>query len=394
MRSAFAFVFVIGCGNSEPVSATPDAPVAATADAAADSAPSIDAPCAATYPLQVRFLGVAGFLLQTGDQAVLTAPLFTRPSMGTVLFGSIASDANGVSQSLPATELDHLRAVVSGHAHYDHLLDAPAILREAPAAKLISNASAAHLLAALAPDRAATCTGAPAADPIARSRVIALDDPAASHVDYRACADQRPAGAPLEGSWFRVPGSRVRVYSICSVHPDQIGPYHFGLGSVDADQCELPNVADDWREGRTLALLIDFLDAADRPLYRVYYQDAPTTVPIGIPPAGVLAEKQIDLALLCVGNYDRVVDAPAATLAALSPRFALGGHWEDFFQPASNPPQPLPLTDINAWTTRAQATMTGGDPTPWLADGVPAAQRALLPQPGARFTIAPASTCR
>jgi L-ascorbate metabolism protein UlaG (beta-lactamase superfamily) len=324
-------------------------------------------------PLEVRFLGVAGFLLRSGDQAVLTAPLYTRPSITDVTVGAIASDAALVQASLPAGALDSLRAIVSGHAHYDHLLDTPALLQAAPGATLYSNTAGQHILAALAPDRAPSCPPSPPASPsLPRTRVVALDDPAASVVDYRPCPADRPAGAPLAGAWTRVPGSRVRLYAICSAHPDQLGPYHFGLGTVDADQCALPTVADNWREGRTLALLIDFLDACDRPVYRIYYQDAPTTLPVGLPPADVLADKRIDLALLCVGNYDKVVDAPAATLAALAPRFALGGHWEDFFRPASDPTQPLPLTDVAAWTARAQAVLPS----------------TLLPQPGDQFAIA------
>src|SRR4029453_17619862 len=98
---------------------------------------------------------------------------------------------------------------------------------------LYSNLSARNLLAALAPDRASRCDGTPAATaPIARSRVVALDDPAASQVDWRPCANLRPNGAPLAGAWVRVPDSRIRLYAICSEHPDQIGPYHFGPGDV------------------------------------------------------------------------------------------------------------------------------------------------------------------
>src|SRR5689334_15872451 len=32
-------------------------------------------------PLRMQFIGVSGFLLEYGDDAVLTAPLFTRPSL-------------------------------------------------------------------------------------------------------------------------------------------------------------------------------------------------------------------------------------------------------------------------------------------------------------------------
>jgi hypothetical protein len=304
-----------------------------------------------------------------------------------VTAGSIASDPAAVQRGLPPGSLDGLRAVVSGHAHYDHLLDAPEILRAAPVATLYGNLSARRLLAALAADRAPRCTRPPPFV-IDRARVVALDDPAASRVDYRPCPGQRPDGAPLAGAWVRVPRSRVRLYAICSAHPDQIGPYHFGPGDVTDEQCDLPRSAGAWREGRTLALLIDFLDQNDRPRYRVYYQDAPTTLPVGLPPADVLAEKRVDLALLCVGTHERVVDAPAATLVTLGARFALGGHWEDFFRPVDEAPRPLPLLDPAAWTAKAQAALPVADePATWRRAGQPLLDRAALPQPGDTFVI-------
>ena len=340
-------------------------------------------------PLTVQFLGVAGFLLKSGDQTVLTAPLYTRPDLLQLTLGATVSDDSAVLASLPPGALDHVSAIVSGHAHYDHLIDAPALLRAAPASTLYANTTAQHLLAALAPDRPARCAGTPASpSPIDRARVFAFDDPLASHVDYRPCPSQRPPGAPLAGSWVRVPGSRVRLYATCSEHPDQVGPYHFGAGSVSDDQCELPTVAGDWLEGNTLSVLIDFLDENDQPVYRVYYQDAPTNAPIGLPPSDVLADKRVDIALLCVGNYDRVADAPTSAITALGTRFALGGHWEDFFRPASDPPQPLPLTDVALWTQRAQTAMPpASEPLPWRRAGVVATDRAFPPQPGDELTI-------
>jgi len=40
-----------------------------------------DAVPAAIPSLRIRFLGVDGFLVEAGDDAMLSAPLFTRPSM-------------------------------------------------------------------------------------------------------------------------------------------------------------------------------------------------------------------------------------------------------------------------------------------------------------------------
>jgi hypothetical protein len=344
---------------------------------------------AASAPLEVKFLGVAGFLLTYGGEAVLTAPLYTRPDTFQVLTMPVTSDAAAVEAALPTPALAPVRAVVSGHAHYDHLIDVPSILARAPQTTLFSNMTAKHLLAALAPDRAARCDGgAPASPSLARSRVVAMDDPAASVVDYRSCPSKKPDGAPLRGAWVRVPGAHVRLMAFCSEHPDQIGPVHFAAGSVDEDQCTLPDRAPEWKEGSTLSFLIDFLDpATEAPVYRVYYQDAPTSPPVGLPPRDVLADKRVDLALLCVGTYDRVDDAPTSALAALSPRYALGGHWEDFFRPASDSPQPIPFLDVSTWSARAHAGLPPG-PEPALArNGSPEPERALMPQPGDTFRV-------
>lgn len=370
---------------SPPADSGADAPIAIT-DAGAERA----APAGPPPSLEVRFLGVAGFLLTRGDEAVLTAPLYTRPSEALLVTVPTVSDATLVTQSLPASALTNVRALVSGHAHYDHLIDAPTVLANAPRAKLFGNATGKHILAALAPDRDASCAGTPAPSaPLPRDRIVAMDDETASLVDYTGCPEQRPAGAPLEGTWLRVPGAHVRLLAVCSEHPDQLGPIHFAPGSVDADLCAVPPMAADWREGRTIAFLIDFLDpVTDAPAFRVYYQDAPTNVPVGTVPASILADKQVDLALLCVGNYDRVNDAPGNIVATLTPRFALGGHWEDFFRPATDPPQPLPLLDTATWETRAAAALPPGSDV-MLRNGAPAGARGVLPVPDDTFVIAP-----
>ncbi len=246
------------------------------------------------------------------------------------------------------------------------------------------------MLAALAPDRPAGCTNTPAA-PLARSRVIALDDEFASKVDYTNCLGKKPAGAPIEGSWVNVPGSNVRVMALCSMHPDQIGPFHFGEGSVDTEQCELPAAASGWLEGLTLAFLIDFLDADGKPVHRVFYQDAPTDAPIGQVPAAILAERTVDLALLCVGSNDAVENEPTAIIENLHPRFVLSGHWEDFFADASpgDTPPPIPFLDLDTYVQRAEAALPGSPDTEFMVDGTPSASRHVLAMPGMRATVPP-----
>ncbi|CAN5859216.1 hypothetical protein BH11MYX4_BH11MYX4_57780 [soil metagenome] len=402
-QGALALAGLVACSSGDASSGepTPKPPPAVT-PAAPPPSSCAESECAEppvaeppVEPLRVRFYGVDGFLIQRGDDAVLTAPLFTRPSMIEASTGiPVTSDAALVARGLPAAVRPSIRAVLSGHAHYDHLLDAPAVLGLAPAATLYANRSARNLLAAFAPDRKAACASKPAqATSIPRSRVVAVDDPAASMVDYTSCPEQRPAGAPLEGRWIQVPGAHLRLLALCSEHPAQIGPIHYGAGDVDDEPCTPPTNMNDWKEGRTVAFLVDFLDPkSGQPLYRVFYEDAPAQAPIGHVPAKILADKRVDLALMCVGTYDKVDDgSPAPALLALAPRYAIGGHWEDFFQKADQPLTPIPFRDVAAWATKARAVLPPGAELPLVHNTQPAPYRATLPQPGDTFEVSPAA---
>ncbi len=396
--------FVAACGTAAPQPAPTEVakavdPPATTPPPATPAPPPVSdtpPPPQPTPPpsMKVSWLGVQGFLLEVGDQAVLTAPLFTRPDMIEVSTGiPVSSDQALVEASLPTSRLANVRTILSGHAHYDHLLDVPNVMSRQPLATLYGNTSAKHLLDAFASDRAAMCSGDPAPSPtLDRARVIAMDDPAASVVDWTNCPSMKPAGASYDGMWVKVPGANVRVYAVCSMHPDQIAPgVHFAPGSVDTEQCEPPSRVDAWKEGPTLAFLVDFLDASGKPTFRVYYQDAPTNGPIGYVPDAVLADKRVDLALLNVGSYDRVADQPTGTIAALEPRFAIGGHWEDFFQPMSSMPAAIPFLDVAKWSSLAEAAMPpAAEAKTLLKNGAAAGARAIVPMPGDVFEI-PAS---
>lgn len=376
-----SLVFVLSCSSSSSSSPSP-------ADVDAPNAP--DAPPAEIAPLRVTSLGVQGFALAYGDDVVLTAPMFTRQSAFLVTINApIETDTAAVDSGLASVSLDNVRAIVSGHAHYDHLLDVPYILTKTPNAHVYANRTAKHIFAALAPDRPSSCTTPAPPTTITRDRVVAMDEPNASYVDWTNCPTIKPGGAPLEGTWVTAPGGRVRVKAFCSIHPDQIGPFHFGEGAIDNDLCDLPEAAADWLEGITLAFVIDFLDEHGKPTYRVFYQDAPTDAPIGHVPATILAEHPVDLALLCVGSYDAVIDHPGGIVQNLMPRYAVSGHWEDFFQDASQPPQPIPLLDLPKYTTAADIAMTGAPDGAFVVDEAPSAKRHVLAQPGMKLAIPP-----
>ena len=362
-----------------PDAPAPDAPVA-------DAAP--DARALDTTPLEIDALGVQGFVLRRGHDIVMTAPLFTRQDEVSVTLNlPIAPDTAAIDSHLAGVTLADVRAIVSGHAHYDHLLDVPHVAAIAPGAQILTNLTGRHVLAALAPDRDASCTSAPASPALDRARVIAMDDPFDNHVDYTNCPEQVPPGGMPAATWLPL-GPHARAIALCSMHPAQVaGIYHFGAGSIDSDQCDVPAAAAGWLEGQTLAYLIDFLDDAGQPVLRIYYQDAPTNAPLGFAPPALLADHPVDVALLCVGSYDAVTNDPQAVIASLAPRYAISGHWEDFFQPVDATPQPIPLLDVPTYVSRAEAMLPPPSDAPLVVDGMPTDARHVLAQPGMHVTV-------
>src|SRR5688500_5811329 len=63
--------------------------------------------------LDVRFLGVGGFLLRHGGEAVLTAPLFTTPDLLAVTVGDIAANHGVIDQFLG--DISGTKVILSGH---------------------------------------------------------------------------------------------------------------------------------------------------------------------------------------------------------------------------------------------------------------------------------------
>jgi L-ascorbate metabolism protein UlaG (beta-lactamase superfamily) len=80
-------------------------------------------------PIHFRWLGAAGIELTCGDEglaeeSLLIDPFFTRPPSWRLLFGRVAANPGRIPASL--LRCDH---ILVSHAHYDHLLDVPAIAR-------------------------------------------------------------------------------------------------------------------------------------------------------------------------------------------------------------------------------------------------------------------------
>jgi hypothetical protein len=273
--------------------------------------------------VQVTFLGVGGLIIRWQGSAVMAAPLYSNPTIGEIALSEIHTDRQRID-ALMREDVSGVRAIFTGHAHYDHLMDVPYVaLHKAKDADLVGNNAMVKLL-----------------DPIKerlgpQQKLVSLESPWPASYD--------------------VPQTRFRIRAVVSQHSPQIGPRLIGWlprllglfiqfpkvtlwrGEDEEPAKELPVRAGTWPAGTTQAFVIELLDADGTVAFRIYYQDSPTREPVGYPPA-CLPGRPVDLAILCVGGATELPRFPADIVRALHPGFVLGVHWEDFFEP-----RPIPI---------------------------------------------------
>jgi hypothetical protein len=337
---AAALAALAGCRAAIPVAYQVEPTPAVIGCAAAGCAP-------ADEQVEITYLGVGGFLVRYRGATLLTAPFFTNPPLADVapLFRrppALRSDTALVARLLPAAA-DSATMLLVGHAHYDHLLDVPYVLRaRATRARVYGSATTRHILMGDSALRRAP------------GRVVAIDTSEAGT-------------ATRAGRWHYSDDSTFRVMALVATHAPTLklfrgGPL-FAAGTVDRDLDALPARAADWKAGEPLAFLVDVLRRGDgRPRLRIYYQDAPSAPPSGFPPASVLAERGVDVALLCAATATHVPHTPDSLVAVLRPRYAIVGHWESFFRRQTLPIELNQTTDADRFLgslTRAMPTTAG-----------------------------------
>jgi hypothetical protein len=294
--------------------------------------------------VDVTYLGAGGFLVRHRGAVLLTAPFYTNPPLHDVALPGglrrlvrrahpLRADTARVERLLPPAA-DSAALLLVGHAHYDHLLDVPYVARRRSVrARIVGSPTVRHTLLGDSALRAAP------------GRLVALAGDDVGRAD-------RP------GRWVYGADSAFRVMALAADHAPTLalfgrGPLFAG-GVVDRPLAALPTRADGWKAGEPLAFLVDVLEpgpapppaAGPRVRLRLYYQDAPSTPPLGFPPAATLAERPVDVALLCGATSTHVPHTPERLLAALRPAYVVVGHWESFFRSPLRAPVRNPATDV------------------------------------------------
>jgi hypothetical protein len=311
-----------------------------------------------TGEVTFTYLGVGGFIIRAGDDAVMTAPSFTHPGIvwaATPIFPHISSKHEIVDRELRRllgdsmeADLARVRSVLVGHSHYDHAMDVPYVMqRYVPQARLVGGMTTKRILVG---------------DPwISAHR---------AQIDSIALID---AGTPWRaGEWVPVPGGRMRVMALRSSHAPNFLGITIAPWRASKDYDELPETGWGWRMGDPYAYLIDVLEAG-RPVFRILYQDAASR-PVDnlLPPLAPDDQRPVDIAIICAGNYDHVESYPDVLVGAVHPRFLIVGHWEDFFRSPDKPSTPIRFTDTWRLHDRLETTISG---------------RWYTPQPGGRIRV-------
>ncbi len=230
-----------------------------------------------TDSIRITYLGVNGFQFENGGHALLVDPYFTRVGLWAgALNERIESNPNRVSDGLRHVR-PNIDAILVTHAHFDHLLDVPEIMRRTRA-QLIAGPTAIRLVASLG-------------------------------IPPNKCGAVRP------GSIRKVGPFTIRI--LAAQHDRLFGKVPF----PEKATLSKPVNAADWVVGEPLAFLIEAVGN------RIYIDSG--GIPGAPPPAGM---GRVDLAILGVALPDsRKRFAEAVRL--LKPRYILPSHQDDMFGP-------------------------------------------------------------
>ncbi|MCZ7429408.1 MBL fold metallo-hydrolase [Micromonospora sp. WMMA1949] len=79
--------------------------------------------------VEVVFFGTSTVWLSDGTSEILIDGFLSRPSLLRVAFGRIAPDLGRITSALARAGLTRLDALFVAHSHYDHVMDAPEVVK-------------------------------------------------------------------------------------------------------------------------------------------------------------------------------------------------------------------------------------------------------------------------
>ena len=236
----------------------------------------------------MRYLGTAGFVLQSKHRTAELDPFLTRPSMLTTLTKKLRPN-----EILLEREIPHADDVIIGHAHHDHILDAPNICKRT-GARFIGSPSACNVA--------------------------------------RAAGVQRPQIVETKGrEWISCGHNRIKGL------PSRHGKVYFNRVSLPGNIDTIPNWPNFFWKFKHGLVLNWMLEWEGRKIMHIDSADFIETE---------LQGHTCDILCLCaIGRAHRpnyVRDA----ISILQPKYVIPCHWDLFFTPLEGPHYCLPQVDI------------------------------------------------
>lgn len=252
-------------------------------------------------PLTVRWLGTAGFAIECEGTTLLIDPYVSRASLWQCVSGPLASQPELVRRHAPRAD-----AIVLGHTHFDHALDAPAIAI-ATGARVFGSHSAAGLCRA---------SGVPS-EQLVDVEALVTSGPWETDV------------GPMHLRFFPSAHSKLLLGRV---------PFPGEISDCD----HVPLAMQHYRCGAVFGLEIR---AAGRTVFHLGSAEL-VEEPLRQGP------REVDLLLLCVAGWTTSRDLPERVVRALSPKAALLSHWDDFFRPLDRPARALPAMRLPSLVER------------------------------------------
>lgn len=269
------------------------------------------------HELNLVYLGSGNLILEKNGEAIITDPFFSNQKLMKLL-GKVKSNPSRYNTWKTNYEYFLSPSVVQAglvsHTHYDHSMDLPLLLED----RYFTNLKVVYgnnylpemmqnfgdegvRLAALQKHQVYDPTNSLDKDyewisVSPRIRFLPVLSNHAPHTKKKLYMDK-----PLEGDYF----DDNLIYSNSKTK------------------------AFKWSTGDTYSFLIDFTGADT---LRVFLQTSASQHPFGFPPAAELAQKKVDLAILCYASALNVTEYPNAIINYLNPSKIMFVHWEDFFR--------------------------------------------------------------
>jgi L-ascorbate metabolism protein UlaG (beta-lactamase superfamily) len=252
--------------------------------------------------LSIRSIGAAGFVFEGAQRTIVVDPFISRPGLLRTGLCPLVPDEAAIARVIPRAD-----EVLVGHAHHDHVMDAPSLCAQT-GARFIGGPDACNVA------RAAGLTEAQIVQTVGGDRI--------------ACGS---------GSVLGLPSRHGKVYLGRVTLPGNITepppwpPRFFHL-----------------RHGLVLNWLIELAGL------KIVHIDSADFIPES------LADAQADVLCLCAIGRRHRPNYAAEAIAIVQPKWVIPCHWDWFFDPFDRGDRMLPFVDLEGFV--AEIRDAGAEP--------------------------------